>query len=131
MIEYDFIIVGSGPAGCACARALYEGAAAEVTILVLEEAPEQPAPPLCQTAAGSPSNVVDDRCYVPTAAEEHVFEGCLWAGRGRALGGGSAVNGRARALTLPASSLCLVWCNLGSSSKRHLPTLRPSLPCVL
>jgi hypothetical protein len=37
--------------------------------------------------------VCDDRCYVPTVPDGHAFSGCLWAGRGSALGGGSAVNG--------------------------------------
>jgi choline dehydrogenase-like flavoprotein len=101
---FDYLVVGSGPSGCAFARSLFEQilqrtgshldcCGREIRIAVLEEAPENPAPVLCETAAGAPGCIADDRCYVPCRHVERAFENCLWSGRGRALGGGSAVNG--------------------------------------
>ena len=59
---FDYVIIGAGPAGCACARALLEGTEEEphsgdgvnrsVTIALLEEAPCLLPPLSCRTAAG-------------------------------------------------------------------------------
>jgi|AntAceMinimDraft_5_1070358.scaffolds.fasta_scaffold302423_1 predicted NAD/FAD-dependent oxidoreductase len=75
-LAFDFVIIGSGPAGCACARALLEATAAEATakvdadggggrgctVAVLEEAGPseavaaarcEPEVPACRTAQGA------------------------------------------------------------------------------
>ncbi len=52
--EFDVVIVGSGPAGCALARSLLEHSAG-LTLAILEEAPEVQAhcPLLCGDGAAA------------------------------------------------------------------------------
>ncbi|KAJ1455745.1 hypothetical protein M885DRAFT_497505 [Pelagophyceae sp. CCMP2097] len=83
----DFVVVGSGPAGCACAAAIVEHAR-DATVIILERG--APSEDELSCRAAFPSCIARPASgYMPTLK---LFQGCAWSGEGQVVGGGSAVN---------------------------------------
>jgi len=84
--EYDFVIVGGGPAACAAARALVLKAGVPPSVLVIERGPESYY--MTKTANTWPQVLIDS-----TAVQLIRWTSGQWGATTQLLGGGTGVNG--------------------------------------
>ena len=83
-IEYDYVVVGGGAAGCAAAKSLAE---AGYSTIVLERGINDDEAPSTQAGGDYGRAVNDEKLYEPFR-----FTDGVWGGVAKVLGGGSALN---------------------------------------
>jgi choline dehydrogenase-like flavoprotein len=87
---YDYIIVGSGPAGCVLANRLTEDP--KVNILLLEAGQPDRNPLIHMPAGFAKLTGKAESWGYSTAPQKHLDNRELWYPQGKVLGGGSSIN---------------------------------------
>ncbi|XP_071448680.1 glucose dehydrogenase [FAD, quinone]-like [Hetaerina americana] len=89
-IQYDFVVVGAGSAGCVVANRLTEGPN-QWSVLLIEAGGDEPFRATVPTETPNMQGGVYDWQYVTQPETQSCTQGCRWP-RGRVLGGTSCLN---------------------------------------
>ena len=90
MREYDYVIVGAGPAGCCLAARLSEDS--DVSVLLLEAGGTDRHPYIHAPAGFAKLTGASHTWGYSTAPQSKVGGRAMWYPQGRVLGGGSSIN---------------------------------------
>ncbi len=113
MREFDYVIVGSGPAGCCLAARLSEDA--DVSVLLLEAGGSDRHPYIHVPAGFAKLTGTSHTWGYSTAPQREVDGRAMWYPQGRVLGGGSSINamvyarGNAKDYDAWAEAGCAGW----------------------
>ena len=113
MRAYDYVIVGSGPAGCCLAARLTEDP--DVSVLLLEAGGADRHPYIRVPAGFAKLTGTSHTWGYSTAPQREVDRRAMWYPQGRVLGGGSSINamvyarGNAKDYDAWAASGCPGW----------------------
>ena len=113
MREYDYVIVGSGPAGCCLAARLSEDS--DVSVLLLEAGGSDRHPYIHVPAGFAKLTGTSHTWGYSTTPQREVDGRAMWYPQGRVLGGGSSINamvyarGNAKDYDAWAEAGCAGW----------------------
>lgn len=88
--EFDFIIIGGGPAGCILARRLVD--TGKATVLLLEAGPKDSHPYIHMPAGFTKLTGTSHSWGYTTVAQKGLNGKEVWYPQGRVLGGGTSIN---------------------------------------